>query len=59
MKTVQVTIDPNDPKSIAIGRIDPERVDAMLESDNDNHSPTALFTLIRENSNDNSPLTAD
>ncbi len=33
MKTVQVTIDPNDPKSIAIGRIDPERVDAMLESD--------------------------
>lgn len=33
MKTVQVTIDPNDPKSIAIGRIDPKRVDAMLESD--------------------------
>lgn len=33
MKIVQVTIDPNDPKSIAIGRIDAERVDAMLESD--------------------------
>jgi putative transcriptional regulator len=31
MKTVRVTIDPNVPASLAVGRIDPDRVDATSE----------------------------
>ncbi len=33
MKTVRVMIDPADPSSLALGRIDPVRVDANTEAD--------------------------
>lgn len=33
MKTVRVTIDPATPETLASGRIDPARVDAMTEAD--------------------------
>lgn len=33
MKTVRVTIDPSIPASLALGRIDPARVDATTEKD--------------------------
>ena len=33
MKTVRMTIDPADPVSLAVGRIDPLRVDATTEQD--------------------------
>lgn len=33
MKTIQLTIDPTNPASLALGRIDPVRVDATDEND--------------------------
>ena len=33
MKTVRMTINPADPASLAVGRIDPLRVDATTEQD--------------------------
>ena len=33
MKTVRMTINPADPASLAVGRIDPARVDATTEQD--------------------------
>ena len=37
MKTVRMTINPAIPASLAVGRIDPARVDATTEADIDTH----------------------
>ena len=45
MKTVRVTIDPNKPASVALGRIDAARVDGATEQ---NMSPEEQQKMLQE-----------